>query len=203
MISLNIKRFVLGNIESNCYILYDNQKAIIIDPGFKSDELKAFIKNEQLKIDGIYLTHGHFDHIGASNDLRDFYQTKVYAHQGDLIFLSKGTHNPWGEETVVDVWIEDKMTLDLMDHMFLVIHTPGHSPGGTVLHCDGIIISGDTLFYQSIGRTDLPYANTQTLYQSIQKLYDMFDDDIIVYPGHGRHTTIGHEKLKNPFVRAK
>lgn len=200
---MELQKFVLGDIRSNCYILYQNGHAIVIDPGFPSDEVIAFIKDNHLSIDGIFITHGHYDHIGGVNQLKKKFHPTVYAPKADHMFLTKGDYNRWGEDISVDVWIENEMTLHFIGVDADVIMTPGHSPGGLVLRFDDILFSGDTLFYQSVGRTDLPYSNAMDIYHSIQKLYRLCHDDMIVYPGHGRATTIGHEKTYNPFVRKK
>lgn len=198
---MKIKRFSLGEYQSNCYIVYENNHALVIDPGYESQDVIDFIDEHQLKIDMIYITHGHFDHIGGVNQLKKRYQPLVYAPIKDKIWMEKGPYYRFDDDLLVDVWITEQDQLSFLDYKIKIYETPGHSKGSTVLLIDGILFSGDTLFFQSIGRTDIPFADQMEIYQSIKKLYQIFKDDTICYPGHGRHTTIGHEKKYNPFVR--
>jgi hydroxyacylglutathione hydrolase len=198
---MDIKKFALGDLRSNCYIVYEDHQCFIVDPGYESQDVIDFINSNQLTVEGIYLTHGHYDHIGGANALKNIYHTTVYAPEKDEMWFKLGQYNKLGYEVFVDRWVTDSVELTFLNRSFLVIETPGHSPGGTALLGEGFVFSGDTLFYQSIGRTDLILADSKAIYLSIKRLYQMLDDDIIVYPGHGRSTTIGHEKKNNPFVR--
>jgi hydroxyacylglutathione hydrolase len=200
---MKIETFVLGNIRSNCYVIYEDNRCFVIDPGFDDDNLHHFIDAHQLLVEAIYITHGHYDHVGGVNLLKKKHQCMVYAPKADAMFLELGDYNKWGIPIDVDIWIDQETDLNFLGYTFNVLLTPGHSPGGTVLFHDGLLFSGDTLFYQSIGRTDLPFSSGQDIYQSIKKLYQLFADDTKVFPGHGRTTTIGHEKHFNPFVREK
>ncbi|MFU8792401.1 MAG: MBL fold metallo-hydrolase [Acholeplasmataceae bacterium] len=199
---MEIKQFVLGDLRSNCYILIKDRKCVVIDPGYKSPEVITFLQTHQLRPLAIYITHGHYDHIGGVNALKSLFDCPVYAPKKDAMFFKVGIYNKLGFDVHVDHWVLSGDTFDWLDQMFTVLETPGHSPGGTVLTTDHMMFSGDTLFYQSIGRTDLLLSSSQDIYQSIKKLYQAFDDETIVYPGHGRPTSIGHEKTHNPFVRA-
>jgi len=200
---MEIKKFALGDLKSNCYIIYENEKCFIVDPGYESIEVLDFIRNNQLHVEGVYLTHGHYDHIGGVNTIKALFNALVYAPKKDNMWFNKGPYNKLGYDVSVDEWVIEGKELVFLDRSFLVIETPGHSPGGTALLGEGFIFSGDSLFYQSIGRTDLTLSDPKAIYQSIKRLYAMLDDDIVVYPGHGRSTTIGHEKKYNPFVRDK
>lgn len=199
---MEIMKFSLGNLKSNCYILSEADKAIIIDPGYESDDVIRYIKKQNLTIDAIYLTHGHFDHVGGVRQLKDLYQCVVYAPIKDKIWMGKSSYNQFGYEIPVDVWVKDLDTFEAMGLVFTVYETPGHSEGSTVLSVDHILFSGDTLFYQSIGRTDIPLSDPKAIFNSVKRIYQLFEEDIMVYPGHGRTTDIGHEKKFNPFVRA-
>lgn len=199
-VNLQIERIVLGDLRSNCYILHDQGRAMIIDPGYENDRVIPFLEEHDLVLDKIYITHGHFDHIGGIPQLKDYVRVTVYAPKKDEPWFRDSKYSPFDGEIPVDVWVDDGDEIDFAGHTFRVIATPGHSQGGTSLYAPSVLFSGDTLFYQSIGRTDLPYADAKTLYRSIKKLYAL-PDDTTVYPGHGRETTIRHEKTANPFIR--
>ena len=200
-----IKKFVLGLYKSNCYIIYKNQNAIIIDPGYESEEVIKFIDENNLNIQAIYITHGHIDHVGGVKLLKSKYKTKVYAPLKDQIWLITSNYNRLGYEIPVDDYVEEGYILHLDDHVFEVIETPGHSLGGTIL-CDmqnQLCFSGDTLFFETIGRTDLPFSSFAEIEKSIKKMYKLLPNQTKLYPGHGRPTTIGHEKLYNMFIKEK
>ena len=198
---MEIMRFSLGNLKSNCYILSEADKAIIIDPGYESDDVIRYIKKQNFSVEAIYITHGHFDHVGGVKQLKDLISCMVYAPIKDKIWMGKSSYNQLGYEIPVDVWVKDLDTFEAIGLTFTVYETPGHSEGSTVLSVDHILFSGDTLFYQSIGRTDIPLSDPQAIYRSVKRMYQLFEEDIMVYPGHGRTTDIGHEKKFNPFVR--
>ena len=198
---MEIIRFQLGSLRSNCYIISEENRALIIDPGYESDEVLKYIKKNELKIEAVYLTHGHPDHVGGVKQIKDLFECVVYAPHKDRIWMGKSSYNQIGYEIPVDVWVHDLETFEALGHVFTIYETPGHSEGSTVLHVNNIVFSGDTLFFQSIGRTDIPLSDPQVIYQSIKRMYQLFDEDTLVYPGHGKPTDIGHEKKFNPFVR--
>jgi len=176
-------------------------KAVIIDPGYESDELIDYIQKHHLSVEGIYVTHGHPDHVGGVRQLKNMFHATVYAPLKDSSWMGEGQLNRIGHVIPVDVFVQEPDELNLIGKNFKIYETPGHSKGSTVLYVDGILFSGDTLFFQSIGRTDIPESEPQVIYHSIKKIYELFNDDVIVYPGHGKPTTIGHEKKFNPFVK--
>ena len=198
---MKITKFPLGSIKSNCYIVHEGQKAFAIDPGYENNELIPYLKGKGLTLESIYITHGHYDHVGGVKQLKDIFDCAVYAPLKDKIWMIQSPYNQVGHIIPVDVWVADLDDVTLIGNNFKVYETPGHSEGGTVLSHNQILFSGDTLFYQSIGRTDIPFSNSQDIYKSIKRIYSLFDDDVIVYPGHGRQSTIGHEKKYNPFVK--
>jgi len=198
---MEIYKLQLGSLRSNCYIVYENQKGFIIDPGYASEDILKYIEKKNIFIEGIYITHGHFDHVGGVLMIKEALGCLVYAPTKDKIWMGKSTYNQVGHEIPVDVWVKHGDELTFFDKTFTVYETPGHSEGSTVLYGEQSLFSGDTLFYQSIGRTDIPLSNSEEIYRSVKKIYAWFDEDVLVYPGHGRSTDIGHEKKFNPFVK--
>ncbi|MCR3906561.1 MAG: MBL fold metallo-hydrolase [Tenericutes bacterium] len=198
---MKIEKISLGNLRSNCYIVSEDGNALVIDPGYESQEVIDYIKTNDLKVETIYITHCHFDHIGGVKQLKEIFNPIVYAPRKDSVWIDDPKYNQLGYKTPIDVWVDEGDEISFSKKTFIVYETPGHSPGGTVLYNDKLLFSGDTLFYQSIGRTDIPLSDSKTLYQSVKKIYDLFDDDVVVYPGHGKPTTIYHEKNNNPFIR--
>lgn len=205
VIYMKLKSFTLGPYRSNCYIVYENQKALIIDPGYDSDEVVTFLTDNQLDLVAIYATHGHVDHVSGIKKLKDLFNPKVYAPRKDEIWLVDSIYNRVGHVIPVDEFIEDGFVLLFESYEFIVYETPGHSQGGTILYNEKehICFSGDTLFFETIGRTDLPFSDFSEIKKSIEKMYDILPDKTQLFPGHGRPTSIGHEKKHNMFIKYK
>jgi len=199
--NMEIKRFSLGLLRSNCYVLSNEGHAIIIDPGYESLEVIEYIENENLIVDLIYITHGHHDHVGGVKQMKAHFNALVFAPKKDIEFMDLTPLNRFGYPIPVDHWVLEGYEFKAIGKTFKVYDAPGHSEGGTLLHVDHILFTGDTLFYQSIGRTDIPRANSEILYHTVKRIYQLFPKETIIYPGHGRHSTIGHERQFNPFVR--
>lgn len=179
-----------GMIQENCYIVSDDGGvAAVIDPGDDAHKLNAFIDAKQLTVEWILLTHGHFDHVGAVAAVKEHTGAKVAVHAAD----SKSTR------FTPDRLITSGDVIRCGSLQFQVIETPGHTPGCVCYICNGAIFSGDTLFYESIGRTDLAGGNFTDMRQSLLKLRDLPYEDIAVYPGHMQATTLAHERAHNPF----
>lgn len=207
---MNIKSMSLGELGTNCYILYNKNEALIFDPGGDHEKVVSFLEQNNLRPMAILLTHAHFDHIGAVDPLRRHYNINVYLHESEANWLEEPRLNRslafTREEVITDKpeHLLQPGKLSIGSFAFEVIHTPGHSPGSVtfIFSDEGFIISGDVLFQQGVGRTDLPGGNMGVLVNSIRNgLYEL-DDKTIVYPGHGQPTKIGYEKLNNPFVPA-
>lgn len=203
---MDIKVLPLGHIKSNCYLISTEKSAIVIDPGFNSLKVTEFLKTNCDKERLILLTHSHFDHIGGAYNLRNNTNTKIAIGEKDngglsdtYINLSNKFHAgllPFS----ADILLKDSEEYTVGDISFKVIHTPGHTVGSVCFLFENILFSGDTLFCESIGRTDFYGGNFNELERSIKKLY-LLDDNTIVLSGHGEKTSILHEKINNPFIR--
>lgn len=187
---MKIHVLVVGPIETNCYIVEDEagREAVIIDPGGEAEKIIGFLEKHPLKIRAIVITHGHFDHIGANQELKNKLKIPILMHESDLFGLAMGDSPP------PDRFLKDKDGFEVGGLKFEVIHNPGHTPGGISLYCkkEKVLFSGDTLFAGDYGRTDLPYSSEEDMAVSLKKLLKL-PPDTKVYPGHGRPTTIGAE----------
>ncbi|RBW70571.1 MBL fold metallo-hydrolase [Bacillus taeanensis] len=201
----------VGPLQENAYILSNKEKeSLIVDPGSEGKRLIHIIEEHSLKPLAILLTHAHFDHIGAVDELRDHFSIPVYVHTNEQDWLSDSTKNgsllfPIGKEVTArdaDHLIKEEGCLTLGGFSFSVFETPGHSPGSVSFYNKeaGIVFSGDALFQGSIGRTDLPGGNHQQLLESIHKKLLELPEGTVVAPGHGPETTIGQEMDTNPFL---
>lgn len=206
---LRIESHVLGMVGTNCYFLINEEtkQVILIDPADNVDYIIDKIKEKELELCGILLTHGHFDHIMAVNDLSRKFAVKIYAMKEEKEMLSNPDINlssQFGKplSIMADVNLKDGDTFFLADFIIEAIHTPGHTNGSGCyfLKDENILLSGDTLFFESIGRTDLPTGSTSKIIRSIKDKLLKLDDQIKVYPGHGHVTTIEHERQHNPFI---
>lgn len=211
---INIKTFTFNPFSENSYILFDETKeAIIIDPGnfnaAENKEITSFITDNELKPIRIVNTHGHIDHILGVAYLKETYNIPFSLHKADLPLVksAKVTASNFGFpsfwEPEVDSFLDENDTVTFGNSSLSIRFVPGHAPGHIAfIHEDQkFVIGGDVLFYQSIGRTDLPGGNFDTLIQSITEQLFTLPDDFKVYAGHMQPTTIGHEKKHNPFLK--
>ena len=203
---MEIKTLTLGNIAVNCYLLLSETAAVVIDPGFASDEALDFLKNAKNKERLIILTHAHYDHIGYALELSRQTNTKIAIGKFDneallnsYVNLAVMFHTEL-EPFSADLLLKDGDGFAVGDIEFKVIHTPGHTVGSVSLLVDNVLFSGDTLFKESIGRTDFLGGSFGEIEKSIKKLYTL-PEDTIVMAGHGENTTIGYEKNYNPYIR--
>ena len=194
---LQIKTLPLGSYQTNCYLVFDDSRdsCVVIDPGFDAQTVLLAANKLGRKIEAIFLTHGHFDHVGAVKEIAADTDCRVYLCPLDLTMPPQLTA---GTLYYTDTYTEgDAVTAAGIT--FRVLHTPGHTQGSVCLLTQGHMFSGDTLFAGSCGRTDLPGGNWDIIRQSLRRLAQL--DDHIVHPGHGESTTLAREKMYNPYMR--
>lgn len=207
---MEIKRLVLGLVRTNCYIVYSekSKKAVIIDPAADSRRIMEEISGLGVVPEAVLLTHGHFDHMLAAESLKNGYQIPICVHKADAELVKHPNLNcseqflHMSYSIVADEELEDGQTLRFLDGALTVLSTPGHTEGSCCYYAEkeGILFSGDTLFQESVGRTDLPTGRAAQLPVSIKEKLFVLPDDTLVLSGHGDQTTIGDEKQYNPYV---
>lgn len=198
----------VGALGTNCFIMINTEtgEAVVIDPGAQAERIRRIVSDQNAQICAILLTHGHFDHIGAADELRRNFGCPVYALEEEREVLSSERMNlsPQFSEGIkleADIWLHDGETVSCAGISFEVIATPGHTPGGCCFYVkeEGLLFAGDTLFAGSVGRTDFPGGSMQQLTASVENRLFCLPDDTRVLPGHGGFSTIGYEKENNPF----
>lgn len=209
MTEIKVESYVVSDFGTNCYFVINTEtkEMLIVDPGDNATMLAAKIEDEQLKPVAILLTHGHLDHASAAEELAKKFEIKIYAHEAEKETLEDSHMNltaAFGTAKVfhADVFLKDDEILELIGCKIKVLFTPGHTPGGCCYYFNDqrLLFSGDTLFCESVGRTDFPGGSSSTLIRSIREKLLNLSDDIKVYPGHMAQTSIGTEKMYNPFI---
>lgn len=191
----------LGEARSNAYVVSEGKQCFIIDPGYEGPEIIEYIKSRKLDPQFIYITHGHHDHTGGVKQLKDMYHLPVYAPLKDKVWMTDTIYNYFPYDIPVDQYVVEGDTIEFAGKEFSVIETPGHSEGSTSLYAAPHLFSGDTLFFENVGRVDIPFADMDVLIDSVKNKLLTLPDKTIVYPGHGKQTTIKHEKQNNPFIK--
>ncbi|MEF9425995.1 MAG: MBL fold metallo-hydrolase [Candidatus Mariimomonas ferrooxydans] len=202
-----VKKLVVGPLEENCYIIGDSKtkQAIVVDPGDEPDRIIDLIKENGFAVKSIICTHAHFDHLGAIGDIKKATGAKILINNEDIELYEKVKDQAvfWGYELddmpEPDGLLKEGDKVRVGNLTFIVLHTPGHSPGGICLYGEGIVVTGDTLFQGSVGRTDFQGGDMTKLKESFRRLLDL-PEDTTVLSGHGSETTIGNEKRENLFA---
>lgn len=206
--TLDVRRLVLGPLQSNCYLARASgaAEALVIDPGAEPDRIVAALGEWGATPMAILLTHAHMDHIGAVRAVKERYGIPVHLHRGDRPLYDRAPQQAaaFGLEVPPppppDAELEDGQVLRLAGLEIEVRHAPGHSPGGVVFVTDGHAFVGDCVFAGSIGRTDLPGGDARTLLRSIRERILTLPEDTVLCSGHGPETTVGREAVTNPFL---
>jgi hydroxyacylglutathione hydrolase len=201
--------FEVGPLGVNCFILgcEETREGVVIDAGGDAPQIIAVVEKHDLNIRHVINTHGHFDHIGANREILEHFGADLLIHADDASMLSRAADvaRAYGmrseDSPQPAAFLSDGMTITFGKYLMTVLHTPGHTPGGCCLYIasEKKVITGDTLFADSIGRTDLPGGSHEQLLESIRCKLFTLPDDVVAYPGHGPETTIGHEKRHNPY----
>ena len=195
---LKVHAMALGAYQTNCYIIHEEHSSTccVIDPGYDADIILDKLESLGLTLEAILLTHGHFDHVGAVKDLAAETQCEVYLHPDDLTMPPMMTA---GALYYTRTYTEGTR-LKLAGLDIAVLHTPGHTPGSVCLMCENAIFSGDTLFWGSCGRTDVPGGSSSQMHASLKRLANL-SGDYDVYPGHADATKLSFERKMNPYMQ--
>lgn len=203
-----VKQFVVGFLEVNNYLLIDEEEkeAVLIDCTEKNDKIDELLKEYDADLKYVLITHGHFDHVLGVNDFKKKYGCKVLIHKDDEVLLQNIDKFMAGfgfgktEVQKIDGNVKDNQILRFGNQTIKVIHTPGHSKGSVSYLSGENLFPGDTIFYECVGRTDLMGGSFQQLKNSIETKIFTLDENIKIYPGHGRESTVGYEKINNKFL---
>lgn len=204
-----VLRYIVGPVCTNCYLLVNHKtgELLVVDPGDQAQLIEKQIEKTGAKPVAILLTHGHFDHAGAAEELADKYQISIYAHEAEKETLEDPGLNLCGmigEHKVyhADIFVKDEEVLNLAGFSIRVFFTPGHTVGGCCYYIadEKILFSGDTLFQESVGRTDFPRGSASDLIRAIREKLMPLPDDVTVYTGHDESTLIGYERMHNPYL---
>jgi hydroxyacylglutathione hydrolase len=205
--ALAVDTYELGPIGTNGYLVRADEhaaEAVVVDPGAEAERLLRSLDEQDARCVAILITHGHWDHLGGVADLAEATRAPVYMADDERILLEDvNSFTPPGVDLrpyAPDVGLKGDETLELADITFQVLRVPGHSPAHLAYYTDGCLFSGDLVFANSVGRTDLPGADWDVLVESIRMLADSFPAETVVYPGHGPATTLGAELARNPFL---
>jgi glyoxylase-like metal-dependent hydrolase (beta-lactamase superfamily II) len=206
---MKFESVIVGPLETNCYLIHCpvTSECAVVDPGAEASKILRLIASNELRPVILLNTHGHIDHIGANKEIKEKFDIPFCIHrhdepmlkgvqQSELSFILGAQDSP-----APDKYLEDGGTIKIGQSSLKVIHTPGHSPGSVIFLGDGFLLSGDTLFFGGVGRTDLPGGSWPELVDSIKTKILTMPDEMSVLPGHGPFTSVGQEKRSNPFIQ--
>lgn len=204
---LNVKTLIVSVLDSNCHLVYNDEEALIVDPGAEAERIKAAIEELDVRPVAILLTHTHFDHIGAVDEIREEYKIPVYVSSEEEDWLQNPTMNlsrMQGEDLIVGAAehiFQPEEEVEIGDFSFKVVATPGHSPGSvSFIFADGeFVVTGDALFAGGVGRTVFPGSEPEKLVPNVREKLFTLPDHYTIYPGHRETSTIGKEIKTNPF----
>ncbi len=197
---MTIHTLPLGFLQTNCYIVSNGSRCIAIDPGAEAGKVLTFLREQGLTLEAVLLTHGHFDHVGAAEELTKATGCEVWIHESDFSATDLQMF-PMAATDIPEIFFfEEGDRLDFADLDISIMETPGHTPGSVCILIDDAMFAGDTLFSGSIGRTDLPGGDMRWMQNSLVRLKAL-KKSCTVYPGHGPKTTLDREKRVNPFLR--
>ena len=206
---LKVDQYVVGQVQTNCYVVVNSEtkECLIVDPGAAAVQLAERIRRDEYKPVAVLLTHGHFDHAGAAEELAEDFGIQIYAHEDEAETLGESKMNvSWmvgnNESYHADVYVKDEQVLELAGFQIRVLHTPGHTFGGCCYYLpyEDVVFSGDTLFAQSVGRTDFPGGSMSSIVRSIKDKLMVLPEHTTVYPGHNDVTSIETERMYNPYL---
>jgi len=205
---VKISALTVGPFEENCYLVVDEatRRGVLVDPGDDASRIVRMVRGSGAELDAIWLTHAHVDHIGAVAAVKREWDVPIYLHPADAPLYAAGATQAsfygldFEQPDPPERALADGDRLRVGELEFEVLHVPGHSPGLVVFHGNGVVLSGDLLFAGSIGRTDLPLSSPADMEASLSRLMRHLSDETVVHPGHGPTTSIGRERVSNPFV---
>lgn len=205
MEKLEVIKFVVGELSTNCYLLKSGEEGVVIDPGAEGELILKGVEELKVKIKYVLNTHGHFDHIAANDFIREETAAKLAIHKLDAESLKSSSKNSslifgWNlKQKPADILLEEGDVLSFGSHSLSVLHTPGHTPGSVSFLINSQVFSGDLIFAGSIGRTDLPGGSSKAMIVSLKKIKEL-PEETIIYPGHGPETSVREEIENNPFL---
>lgn len=205
---MEVEKMPNGILSTNTYFAINEEtlETVIVDPASASENMVSYIESEKLIPRAIFITHGHFDHIGGVEMLRGKYGVPVYVHQKDADSIIENPNYIMFKEnylkTPAENTVEDGNIIDCAGMRFKVLHTPGHSEGSVCYMCENVLFTGDTLFKEEIGRLDFPGGSAEDMKKSLKKIKKI-DEDLVVHPGHGESSSLAHEKANNPYLNGE
>jgi len=205
---LIITSHTVGAFQENCYLVVDDEsgRAVLVDPGAEGERLVDVVRRSGAELDAIWVTHAHLDHVGGLAAVRRVWDVPIYLHPADAQLYQNASRQaaayglPFEDPPAPDRELADGDTVRVGTLAFRVMHAPGHSPGLVVFHGQGVALVGDLIFAGSVGRTDLPMSNPAHMHDSLERAAASLPPETLLYPGHGRATTMAAELRSNPFL---